>query len=583
MGRLFWAAALMAGFSLHASAEYATQRIWLQPGWNSVFFEVQPEPRDCQDLFKGVPVASVWVWNQRFTSVQYVRDPSELEPEQPEWLTYFPEGTANSFLTDLFAITGGESYLIELSGNEPVELVVQGPLFARSKPWLSNSFNLMGFHVDPGAPPTFADYFASSEAHDGQAVFRLNGVGGWQAIANPSTERIVNGEAYWIYCEGNSQFVGPLHYDTSIGSGLRFEGSLREQTLELINDTDVSKVVTLDLKSASAEITRPRDASQPPLGGQVALTYLNLNAEKKRYEWEPLDSPLTVTVEPESSYFIKLGVQRNAMPDPDSKEARFESILEIKDGTGSFFRVPVSAQKAVSLAGLWSGTVGITLVSEAANPEDSVTPKPASSEFQFRVIVHMDDTGQANLLQRVLVMQLSASFIPDPDNPGLTILDEPARSVLITDETLIPSFPGVAEIDGRMIARRVSSPVFGFNEPQPMLGSFTTNLTTTVTMPFDDPLNPFVHRYDPDHDNLDERFEKDLTEGIESWTFQREITMSFEPDDPEGFEFNSWGEDVIGGTYHERVTGVHKNSIYTQGIFRLTRVSSVDVLNDGLK
>src|SRR5580765_2794861 len=89
-----WRAVLVAvvfGFGVcHSLAQWTTQTITLNPGWNAVFLEVQPANDDCDVVFQGVPVESVWAWNRRFSSVQFIQDASKLVPGQPDWLTYLP-------------------------------------------------------------------------------------------------------------------------------------------------------------------------------------------------------------------------------------------------------------------------------------------------------------------------------------------------------------------------------------------------------------------------------------------------------------------------------------------------------------
>ena len=162
------------GASWPAHARWATQELILNPGWNAVFFEVQPDPNRTESVFRDVPVKSVWAWNERFAFVQYVRDPSTLLPEQPEWLTYYPAGSTNAFLSNLFAIQGGKAYLIELDGDQPVTPTFAGELILRKPEWLSDSFNLVGFHLDPAKTSTFGEFFGPSPAHDGKAMYRLN-------------------------------------------------------------------------------------------------------------------------------------------------------------------------------------------------------------------------------------------------------------------------------------------------------------------------------------------------------------------------------------------------------------------------
>jgi hypothetical protein len=66
--------------ALPVCAQWTNQTIVLRPGWNSGFLEIQPEPRECDALFAGVPVESVWAWNRRFSSVQFIQDPEQLFP-----------------------------------------------------------------------------------------------------------------------------------------------------------------------------------------------------------------------------------------------------------------------------------------------------------------------------------------------------------------------------------------------------------------------------------------------------------------------------------------------------------------------
>ena len=44
-------------------------------------------------------------------------------------------------------------------------------------------------------------------------------------------------------------------------------------------------------------------------------------------------------------------------------------------------------------------------------------------------------------------------------------------------------------------------------------------------------------------------------------------------------DITGWGDTDLGGIYHETINGLHINSIYTEGVFRLHRVSSIGVLN----
>jgi hypothetical protein len=73
--------------------------------------------------------------------------------------------------------------------------------------WSPNAFNLLGFAVDPQTAPTFAAYFAGSDAHS--QCYELRN-GSWARIENPATTRVKAGKAYWVFSKGGSDYQGPL-------------------------------------------------------------------------------------------------------------------------------------------------------------------------------------------------------------------------------------------------------------------------------------------------------------------------------------------------------------------------------------
>ena len=73
----------------HADGE-VEQKFTLKPGWNAVFLEVRPEPRDPATVFADLPAgSSVWTWLSRESSVEFIQDPSEDLWGQPNWHVYF--------------------------------------------------------------------------------------------------------------------------------------------------------------------------------------------------------------------------------------------------------------------------------------------------------------------------------------------------------------------------------------------------------------------------------------------------------------------------------------------------------------
>jgi hypothetical protein len=582
-----------------ARAQWATQAITLQPGWNAVYLEVQPEPRDCDSVFGGLPVESVWAWNRRFASVQYLTDASKLLPGQPDWLTYFPAAFGDPAMTTLFAVHGGRSYLVKCTASQPVTWRVHGRPVVPTRDWVKGSLNLAGFPLNPTALPTFGKFFASSPAHAGQAIFRLQPTGLWERVASPTTTTMRPGEAFWIYTTSPSTFTGPLAVETEQSRGIDYGRTVSETVLSLRNPTSQQKTVTL---TPYASEDAP-DFTTPALAGHVPLALWRMDLKSGVYGFYPLDVPYSLNLAAGEQVKLRLAVRRPDMAPYALRQGPtdylYQSLLAVGDDAGTRVLVPVTARggKAepnggggVALSdvsggglapeakvGLWVGTAVIRAVSQPASPGDPSTPRPTGSEAQFRLIIHVNQAGQARLLQQVTLMWTNGAV----DLQGN--LDRAGRRVLVTDDALLPRFTGAALRDGKPVGRRISAVAFSHPRPIVMNGAFSdptaAPLSCQVVLGYDDPLNPFKHRFHPDHDNLDEARAKVLGEGLESFTVTRVLSLRFTDTDPEGLATSRWGDSQIGGEYTETLSGLHKTPIVIRGIFRLSRVSLIPFLD----
>lgn len=538
-----------------AWGQWSSQSINLRPGWNAVYLEVQPAENDTDTVFAGLPIRSVWAWVKEFSPAQFVRDPNQLRPDLPDWLVHFPQEHPERFLRSLHAVHGGRAYLINLAGDQPATLNITGPAVVRGPDWHPNSFNLVGFHLDPAKSITLHDFFAPSPALAGQAAYRINAAGETERIENTKAFTMRAGEAYWIYCKGDTNYAGPVAVETRSRDGIEFGKNAVEQPLRFVNHTSSERSISVRLLPSA----RPDKSAT----ADVALSFQRLLA------WHPLEDQLTFKIPPKSVSALPLSVRRAALPPISGEEARYESLLEVKDSAGMRFVIPVSALKASDPTGLWVGNVRVTKVSEAGNPNDFTTPTPAASDFEFRVIVHVDGAGVARLLQEVTLM-----YAPETEF-------QPERYVLITKANLLPQYQGASVRAGKAVGRRISAPVFGFRDPIAMTGTLDSQLAATIQTAYDDPLNPFVHRFHPDHDNLDERYQTQLAAGFESFNFSRAITLQFTEQDPEQLGLPEWGDEIIGGIYRETLTGVHLRPIRLEGTFLMNKVTEVPILNDG--
>lgn len=93
-----------------------------------------------------------------------------------------------------------------------------------------------------------------------------------------------------------------------------------------------------------------------------------------------------------------------------------------------------------------------------------------------------------------------------------------------------------------------------------------------------DPVNPFHHKYNPQHKYPDTGSPPNPDN---DWTVNRAITLQFSDTPSDGSTVSGWGDHVVGGEYQEIIEGLRRDPIQVKGTFRLNKVSSVPVLNDG--
>ncbi|MGA1875705.1 MAG: hypothetical protein ACMUIA_08850 [bacterium] len=685
---LFIVTAICFSISLYiqpAKAQWKTQLITLKPGWNSIYLEVEPIPEQCDEVFKDLPIESVWMWNPKKSPVRYIQDVNTLLPDQPEWMVYFPPSGPQSLLTNLFVVLGGRPYLIKLKGDQTIEWSLLGRPCLPKIDWRPNSFNFVGFHLNPLQEPTFQSFFASSPAHVDQDIYRLNENNIWEKISFPAASFMRVGEAYWVYCRGHSVYTGPMVCKVEQGDGLNFGKILMVQDFRVQNLTALEAKITLRTLNSK----NPADAGQPLVAGDVPLLYWKFDPLQEFMGWIPLPETFTINTPPKQEELIRLAVKLADI----APTGLSQSILEITNSGGMRISVPVSAAGRAAgntgsmrakngnggfvfdgslYAGLWVGTA---VINQVSNPVECCKPietqectsvdccpliasfsgdpnccpgeaggqscdanedywtTPTASNFQFRLIIHygkkveVDNAGnqasidneiKVRLLREVIQMWNKGTYellydpvYPDANEP-VKVVKDPGHYVLLTDDSLIPQYNCSAMQSGKPVGRRISSAAFGFQkittvdtedvhgnplkiqevgeEPLEMhIDSSGTTLSCSLSIGPDDPLNPYKHKYHPDHDNLDPdkkpQYDSEENRLWEAYKITRDIKLEFTckdpelPEDaPEGAESLGWGVTDIGGIYWERISGLHNHKIFIKGFFHLHRVSQTDTL-----
>jgi hypothetical protein len=183
------------------------------------------------------------------------------------------------------------------------------------------------------------------------------------------------------------------------------------------------------------------------------------------------------------------------------------------------------------------------------------TPRP----FDLRTLLHLSDDNVASLLPQVYLGQLAAA----PHDVGLCTNESSLKQNALAGAQRFSS--AHMPLDTVITA---GSGSIGVGE----------TLTRTIRIAYNDPTNPFVHAYHPDHDNKNARGAP-LPAGVESPDITRECTFVFTASPPAGSSTTiGWGSSILGGTYTETITGLHKEPLVLSGIFELRRASEIGTL-----
>lgn len=529
-----------------ASAQWRSTTYTLKTGWNSIWLNGDATYLTPDEHFAGqTDIVEVWRWNPNPDAVQFTDSPSQPTQGTPEWSVW---RRGQPQYSDLALLSGQTSYLVRLrDGAAQQTLTLKQRVEPPRTVWRRSGPNLLSLPTKKNGSqfPAITTYFTTFPEAAAAKIYRYNG--GPLTAANPlrivslSTERLDSTQAYWFEAKTVGDFMGPLHFEISDPSGLNYGKSGSVVTVTVRNRTNLVQTLTFTGLGSEAP-----PAGQPEIAGPVVLTRREFNTSSNQYEDSPFAAPFAITVPASGSAQLSFGVNRTAMP--GAPGSLFASILRITDAANMMdVNLPVSAG-AASLAGLWVGDAELTDV-ESKVPGFSGTK--VDRPFPLRYLIHVDASGRATLLSQVYLGVLNG-----PDLPA----------GIATAESLLSA----AHRDKAMRLTAAHLPLDRVTLTSGGFGAGGT-ITGTITLPFNDPVNPFVHQYHPDHDNKDARLQP-LPAGKESYTVNRAVTFTFPATAPAGQQA-TWGSRVLTGGYSETFTGIHKQPISASGTFILRRVS----------
>ena len=614
---LLLAALLLA--AAPAAAQF-TQTIVLEPGWNAVYLEVQPENNDIEDVFAGVPLESVWRYFDTDGVTGVPQDPGEGLRQLDGWHAWFPPGSPPAAFSDLFTVRVNNAYLVQVAGTRNVTVSVTGTPVLQRRRWAPDAFTFTGFGVDPLVPPTFATWFAASSSHGGQPIYRLNDDDAWEQV-NPG-ERIEAGTAYWVYTRGTSDFAGPFEVALDPGfPDLDFGKTIPETGITLINRAPVAQDI---------RFSRAAGGQRVPLDYQV-----NTDPQVAAGSWVPLAGAFPLPLQAGGWGRLTVAPRRS-----DLQVNRAEQVLVFTNLDGARVLVPAAAELAVydpaipageadsiptgvapsSRSGLWVGSAMIDKVNQTQSIDGSVANKDlaaAAQAFPLRVIVHIDAEDRFTLVSQVVQLfepGSSQTVTVDVRNADGQVTGQreeevtcvPGRTVLITRDELFSNYEGLALRGDDFVGNRLSTVAYDFGEvmedererklyAQPLtFDPSNGRLDTLIRLRADSASNPFFHRFHPDHDNRDEFFVP-LPGPEEVPEISRTIAL-YLCDTPGTFlNDEPWlptsdpacdlqadpaaGSDLLAGKFEDLIIGLHDKPVRARGDLRLRRLAAEDQLN----
>ena len=490
--------------------------------------------------------------------------------------------------------------------------------------------------------PLFSSYFATFPAAIAANTKIYKYVGGDLGAGNPvqvfspSNERLDRTQAYWFSAEVVGDFTAPLEITTTAsGNKLAFGNDGTVISLRVRNRTAAALTLTLaPIATDPVPVTMP---AQTAIVAPVPLTKRTFNTGTQTWTATAITASYTEALTPNATTELYFGIDRtHATMTSAATGAFFASLLRLTESSNLVdVYVPATATKT-SLAGLWIGDISVTDVnSKVSNvakatatksrsgiitalsvsgtggfgyttapavviddpvsgttataaaiiangkvtgftmtnagsgyertPAVTIAPPPpltgtsVTRSFPLRTLLHVADDGTATLLSKVFLGQLATS----PYDFGVSQSEASLKQ------------------DAKATAKRFVAAHMPLNQAiSAGTGSVVVPgvLTRTITVPYNDATNPFVHQYHPDHDNLDARFNP-VGAGVESYSITRACTFTFTSTPPVGSTVTAgWGSSVIGGTYSETLTGLHKQTLQVNGTFELRRASEIGTL-----
>jgi hypothetical protein len=592
--RRVWVALLMAltsALSLSTvstvSAQWITQTNQLKAGWNAVSLFVDASHAPISDVMPSDgSIEEVWLWKPSSTQ-QFIDSPQVPTGTSSQWSKWtFNLGPSS----DLKLLIPNASYYVKVKDSlATYNWSLKGKPVSPQYAWTSSGLNFIGFPVPDGTMGYERFFQPVPSLLETAEIYRS--AGGAFGTGNPSrvfdTARTVfsRGEAVWMrVAAGYNKYFGPFEVSLSGSRSIQFGKDGTQASFRIRNQSRSTNIIKLQLLASEAPPAgQPAIVGLPPLvlRGPIESSTLRYSAiDLGTNESQSQSFILPPAGRPGSDLQVVVGLARNELSgQPGDLSA---AILRLTDAAGLLqVDLGVSATKSAT-SGLWVGEARVThVVQYLKNFERDPVGKPVvrlteqdgaysvlvtnevvggvSRPFPLRLIVHDDGTNTV-LLQRVFLG-----------------LDPQTNAIVANQERFIDP----AKLAS---ARRISAahlPWSADNVPWPM--TLVSNVyRAEIVTPYDRAsVNPFVHQYHPDHDNLNASFTQVLPKGRESYGLTRTFWLSPQSAASD-YQSRTTGSLDRSGVYDETLvvegSGANTRTFRVMGTYTLNRISDISTL-----
>ncbi len=607
--RLAMVAGAVAVCCTVAHGQWRMQDIQLHAGWNSVAIQVRPVVNSFAMMLKTHTndVEEIWRWRKAFTSEEFTTDESTPLPKSAHWDVWVQGDEA--FLSTMDGFAGGQTYMVKIKEGTPdFTFHLLGRAVLPYQVWYPNALNLVGGCVAPEGT-SFADWFAGAEPEIELSkgyrneAYKVNADGTETQVVRPALQKIQPNEAVWVFCSGGQDWTGPIEVRTDCGTeigGLDFgDGRVSTLTLTIENRSPNGLEVVL-----SPEASEAAPDGEEVVAGPVPLYYQRMDDSGLIQQWVAFPEEQSHWLPAGEKWSILCGVKRSEMrfrEEMTPTNSSYQSLLRIRavrdlDQEGSAEMVAVNGARRWDVAnihcpvravrakvesmpwmlggesegsvsnvhsqkGLWVGEALVNAVNcpdYAKWSEGGDAPLPVGEPLPMRLLAYVDGEGKTYLLQEAWIVQ------DEEGKAGIAVCSDRA--------TAEKQARRLEENDFGVRVSRISAAIF----PEGMApleleheaagdGSVAAGLagvmSGTVFLAYDEPTNPFMHRYHPMFDNLDGHF---CDTGVkESKDITRVLKLVAVPD---------MGMATVNGAYDETVTGLRAAPIKASGLFNMKKV-----------